>query len=38
MAIANFKLISISLLPLGKQIVSRTDRGLSRPSPVESAV
>jgi uncharacterized membrane protein YccF (DUF307 family) len=24
MAIAHFKLISISLLPLGKQIVSRT--------------
>jgi uncharacterized membrane protein YccF (DUF307 family) len=33
MAIANFKLISISLLPLGKQIVPRTGPW---PEPVES--
>jgi uncharacterized membrane protein YccF (DUF307 family) len=33
MAIANFKLISISLLPLGKQIVSRTG---TWPEPAEA--
>ena len=33
MAIANFKLISISLLPLGKQIVSRPYQTLSGASP-----
>ena len=38
MAIANFKLISISLLPLGKQIVSRTGPWTEPASPVESAL
>jgi uncharacterized membrane protein YccF (DUF307 family) len=38
MAIANFKLISISLLPLGKQIVSRTGTWTEPAEPVESAL